>query len=391
MLVSAAQVAHSDGVQETMEYSRHWNGFVCPDCRFVFRVPRDHDGVGVVCPNCRRMLKIPSEDDQAPPLVLPSNETESPLVIPQPRDKRRRKKKERQLSDLSWDSAAGKRRRSGRPEKRHMLWMLIGGVALLAVILGGVVLTMSGHQETGRALVDSALLEPGSVPPVVPATPASDRLQSDAVVLTEAERVTRQFLNATTIEELLPLVRDAKMAEPRMRQYYGDRKITAPGMMEFNAELAFSRIGESFLLNVRTGNADEKCLAYVKTPQGIQIDWEHSVGWSDIPWQEFVASKPSAAHLFRVNLCLADYYNFAFSDERKWQSYQLISPDGAYAMYGYAERGSRVNAMLPQTAGGVVVPVMVAMKFPENATSPKQVIIEKFIADGWVMETQSNP
>ena len=35
--------------------------------------------------------------------------------------------------------------------------------------------------------------------------------------------------------------------------------------------------------------------------------------------------------------------------------------------------------------------MMLALKFPENATSHNQVIIEKFIAEGWVLETEEPP
>ena len=53
------------------EKSRRWGAFVCPDCRFVFRVPGDHDGVGIVCPSCRRMLRIPVDGDAVAPLMAP--------------------------------------------------------------------------------------------------------------------------------------------------------------------------------------------------------------------------------------------------------------------------------------------------------------------------------
>ena len=52
------------GVSETMESASRWSGYVCPDCRFVFRVPRDHDGKGIICPSCRRMLRIPTSADE---------------------------------------------------------------------------------------------------------------------------------------------------------------------------------------------------------------------------------------------------------------------------------------------------------------------------------------
>src|SRR6478752_8262245 len=71
------------GVPETMESARRWSGYVCPDCRFVFRVPRDHDGNGIVCPSCRRMLRIPTAGDTPPPLMVPLRRTAPELPTPE--------------------------------------------------------------------------------------------------------------------------------------------------------------------------------------------------------------------------------------------------------------------------------------------------------------------
>ena len=66
---------------DTMESARRWSGYVCPDCRFVFRVPRDHDGKGIVCPSCRRMLKIPTALDVAPPLLTLQNRCTANAIV----------------------------------------------------------------------------------------------------------------------------------------------------------------------------------------------------------------------------------------------------------------------------------------------------------------------
>jgi hypothetical protein len=65
---------HAYSVPETQsanEKARRWGAYVCPDCRFIFRIPMDHDGIGTVCPSCRRMLRIPKEGDSVAPLMAP--------------------------------------------------------------------------------------------------------------------------------------------------------------------------------------------------------------------------------------------------------------------------------------------------------------------------------
>ena len=108
-------------------------------------------------------------------------------------------------------------------------------------------------------------------------------------------------------------------------------------------------------------------------------------------WDEFLASKPTTARVFRLNACPSDYYNHAFADDRNWQAYRLTSPDGEQSLYGYAERGSAVSAKLPQSTDSQMRALMLALKFPANATSANQVLIEKFITDGWVLESEPTP
>ncbi len=162
-------------------------------------------------------------------------------------------------------------------------------------------------------------------------------------------------------------------------------------MAEFNTESVISCLGTISALKVRTRSYEEKSLAFVDTPQGLKIDWESWVGWSEMPWEEFLASKPTTGRVFRLNLSPTDYYNFAFSDDQKWQAYRLQSPDGEHSIYGYAERDSAVGYASRCPPDSKQMALMLALKFPENATSDNQVLIEKFVAEGWVLETESSP
>lgn len=67
-------------MSEAPKSKRRWSGYVCPDCRLVFRIPMDHDGRGVVCPACIRLLKIPVQGESLPPLVVHSAEQPGPRL-----------------------------------------------------------------------------------------------------------------------------------------------------------------------------------------------------------------------------------------------------------------------------------------------------------------------
>ncbi|MCX6868368.1 MAG: hypothetical protein NTV46_19615 [Verrucomicrobia bacterium] len=378
-----------------MESARLWDGYVCPDCRFVFRVQREYDGQGVVCPSCRRMLKIPSAGDHVPPLLMPQRP--SPMKAPpshpgaQPSGDRRHTKKSRHSKQYLWEGLSGHASRFGLGEKRQMFWLLIVGTLLLILIVAGVLLAMFGGKAPAPPVAAAALGKP-AVLSIQPETPLpTDTRRTDAAFLAEAEPLTSKFLEACRIEDLLPLVRNPSVAEARMRRHYPAGKIAAPGMEAFNTASEIFRAGTISILKIRTRSHDELALAYVETPQGIKIDWESWVGWSDMSWEQFITLKPTTGQVFRLVLCPTDYYNFAFANDNKWQAYRLTSPDGGHLLYGYAERGSVMNSKLRPSLENQQIPMMLALKFPDNATSDNQVLIEKIAAEGWVLASDPPP
>lgn len=382
-------------VPETMESSRRWSGFVCPDCRFVFRVPRDHDGRAIVCPSCRRMLKIPTASDTPPPLVLSlrsvAAEAAAAKAARQEGQIEKRRKKSRKSEEYGWDRVIGGPRLSASDDKRQMFWWFIGGTTLFALIVTVVLMAMLGGDKAKPATV---LQPPAPSPPAAPLpgnNPTTDLERSDAVFLTKAEVFAKNFMEATSIQDLLPLVRNPDLAEGRMKKFYPDGKITAPGMSGFNITNRVLRMGPIIGVMVRDRDFVSKPLYFFESPSEIKIDWESWVGWSEVSWEDFLATKPQAPKLFRVTLSAVQYYNFFFADEERWQSYRIESPDRKHSLYGYVERNSPLNARLLLPSGMKQMALTLALRFPADALSPNQVIIDNFVAEGWVLENEPTP
>ena len=370
---------------------------MCPDCRFVFRVPRDHDGVGAVCPSCRRLLKVPKATDVPPPLMAAMRQDVAELpVLPESRQLKKRRRGTKAAGDHSWEqqlssssptsssSSTSSSVRVRKGEKRQMLLMLIGGAMLLVLILTGVFYSMKDRPAEAVTEVQSG--EGAPVVTEVAAGPAasSARAQGEGAFLVEAEPLAQRFLAATSVEELLPLVRDPATSEARMRDFYPNGEVEAPGLANFNLSRQVSFLGKVGTVAVRTGDFEDRLLAFVETPEGLKIDWESWVGWSGIPWQEFTSSMPTSGHLFRVILSPVEYYNFAFADESEWQSYRLESPDRQHAIYGYAPRGSVLSQRVRPPGESKRAMLTLLLKFPVGAESNTQVEIESLLAEGWV-------
>jgi hypothetical protein len=341
------------------------------------------------------MLRIPAPGERLPPLVVPlkgiAPEAEGPGNSGQEETKRRRKTKSRHAESHVWDKESAASGGIRRGERRQMRWMMIGGATLFTLIVAGVVAAMmGGDTPVSPTVFDGA---PGNSVDAVElaAAPARHLAKSDSAILDEAEPVVRKFLEATRLEEMLACVRHPDVAEGRMRAHYSSGTIEAPGLAKFNTRSQLTRNRTILSVGVRTRDFEERPISFFDTPEGIKIDWESWVGWSAMPWEEFLASRPSTAKVFRVKLSQVDYYNFSFADDGKWRSYRLESPDEQYSVFGYAERGTVLDSTLRPPADVKEVALMLSLKFPEEEGPGKQVIIENIITEGWVEESGEAP
>lgn len=332
------------------------------------------------------MLRIPTSTDTPPPLLAPR----APDIREELADDRekktsnkRRRSKKGGGQEHSWENLSGPARLR-RGEKKKMNLILVGvGLVFLSIVAGVIVSMVGGKPPVAGALGRVAGPQvPVNEPKPEAVSPAVRR--NDVSILNEAEPMARTFLEATTVDEILPLVRNPAMAEARAREFHPGGKIAALGISQFNAGSGLVTKGEFFSVPILTRDQESKTLAFVETPQGLKIDWESWVGWSEISWEKFLSTKPVTGHVFRVVISPVDYYNFDFTDDQKWQSYRLESPDKEHAIYGYLERGSALGRQIHLDKDQKDALMTLALKFPANARSASQVEIVRFVCEGWV-------
>ncbi|MCP5531790.1 MAG: hypothetical protein H7A49_14235 [Akkermansiaceae bacterium] len=359
-------------------------------------MPRDHDGDGLVCPSCRRLLKIPRSGDNPPPLLAPVRSVAVAAPLPEdvgegPREevaeetpvrRKRSSRNHRRGETHSWEANPRRHNRSLRLERRHMIYALAAGAGVLGLILASV--WSLNRRERPE------VLEPIAAAPAEPAAPR-DEVMGDAEFLNLAEPVATAFLEARNVEEILPLVRHPETTGPRIRAAHPDGKLDPPGLSRFNLTNTVTHKGGIYQVAVETRDYDVRSMSFVNGPDGMLVDWESWVGWSEMPWEEFLAAKPAEPKLFRVIVRQADYYNFGFSDEEKWRSYQLDSPDHSHSVYGYAERGGICDERLRANPDAKESSFVVELRFPSDVDSRNQVIIDRVVTDGWAIESPEKP
>lgn len=267
------------------------------------------------------------------------------------------------------------------------LW-LVGGAALFVSIIVAVLTAMQGQPS------------PSAPPPVVSKPkdsapmgkpPESITVMGDGEFLAKAEPLAKRFLEARSVQDILPLVRNPLRSEPRIKAFYPEGRIEPMGLNQFNTQGEVDHVGNHIAVHVRTGDFEERRMNFVLTPEGIRIDWESWVAWSEVPWSAFLADKPSAAKVFRVRFEQVDYYNAGFSDDAKWQSYQLAAPGQDKSIYGYVERGSNLDQRLHLPSDVKQSELTLRLRFPENARSVNQVLIDGLVSENWVIENETSP
>jgi hypothetical protein len=338
-------------VAETATPNRRWNSFVCPTCRFIFRVSHDHDGKGVVCPACRVMLRLPGEEASPGPLLLEREDSGE----------------ESEAHETEADRAGG-----------NLPW--IAGASLAGLIVLGLFAWWLMRGSEPKA-VAGPLAEAPSAIPETEQLPA-ERPKTE---IAEIDSVMKHFLEAKSVEELQPWIRLPESTLPKIRSWLGGKPYAAPGFKAMAGDYEFSvRNGlEVVVVPVRTENYEKGELVLVKEPAGWRADWESWAGWSEMSWQDFQRERPTEAKLFRIRASKVDYYNFGFKDELEWRSYRLDSPDGEDSLFGYANRGSDTDVRFdPRGAEGKRMLVM--LKVPPDAPAENQVLIDRIVAEGWV-------
>ena len=241
-------------------------------------------------------------------------------------------------------------------------------------------------EKSADSLVEMSHVNEGSAfPDPVPLTEeVSPERQADA------QSTQQRFWQATTWKEKLPFVHDAERVLPLMRDYYETHQLLDP-MMGGSARQAHFKINNTEVLlfsysSVRpSGTLDVAMIA--QRDGKFLIDWESMIGASDVPWAVLKKNRPTQPTLLRVFARQDDYFNYEFSDDKRWSAVHLTSPDGNFFIYGYCEKGSEMEntlkSIFAQVRGRAALTLRIA--YPEKSESDHCVRIVGVVANRWLL------
>jgi hypothetical protein len=263
---------------------------------------------------------------------------------------------------------------------RGQLWVL-ASLAVLVVVLG-VAWTIKSLFGAPAAGVPAAMAAPG---PASAVGSASTPLLSEEDYA-EAVKVTKQFLASVSIEATMPFIRDPQRVRPLMEEFYREAPWRPMLVRKLAPREHFQTRKQMLAGMVEVDDFSRRPIAFLRTPEGIKVDWESFVGFGDIPWDRLATARPTRPVLLRVHLVQDDYYNVDFTDARTHACFRMMSHDYAHRLYGYAKRDQPVFGRLMERSHpqAFTMPT-VKVRFKEGGLSSEQVEITEVVSDGWLV------
>jgi hypothetical protein len=261
-----------------------------------------------------------------------------------------------------------------------------GWFVLIALAIAGAVLWSLARVE--RAEIEAIRIRTETASAIV----GEEREQREAVELIDhINRSIREFFGATSVAQLVHLVRHPERVAPLMDRYYADKPVDH-GHFESIRKLEPATLdnrGNFWMANVALDNGKVHSLILEIGKSGeARVDWETFVCYQPMPWDAFVRQRPSGVSLdFRVYLENDNFYNYEFANDEQWVCFRLTALGGEEAVFGYAKAESDVaNALLRQleSHGAERVSLLLRLTIPEGLQSRNGVVIEKLLSPRWL-------
>lgn len=326
-------------------------------------------------------------------------------IKPDPVQRRRRKKKWSSL--VSTSASEGKTGDIDTNETyRRSGWQLsytIMAATTLALVVGLIWWLVSrANKEKGinrepDLVLQTSLQKQAEAPKPVEDAPKFTPNVPDAAWATKARTISEQFLKATTVDEILPLVRHSADVEPSIRAFAakaGNLPIAKNGVMDLlYAPEENGRSGNLAMLFFQNNENRFQGLVLAETPEGMKVDWPSYSGEGEMTVEKFLELKPTEPVLLRVASRKDDYYNFDFADASQFVCLRLTEFPQKNFFYGYVSTGSALApkvAHLPSQDHDKTEelqtkpqPLTIKARFRPGSASPNQVEIIDILGNGW--------
>lgn len=240
-----------------------------------------------------------------------------------------------------------------------------------------------GGSTTGASAASSP------TPAAQSSTPEASGIQNIESKRDRIENTVRGFFEAATMEPKLAFVRDPGRVAPLMANYYNHHPIERHEWKGLGWILPVEEPG--FRLGYAQAifaNAEPVSLIIEELGDGsFRVDWESSVRYSEVDWNEFIKTRPDSPKLFRV---IASKPRNPPSDEAPQDSevLELKHPDDDDVIYAYFDRKDpKFQPLIQQlqTGNWKDVPLTLRLCYPGPSGGGKTARIADVEGKGWLI------
>ena len=203
------------------------------------------------------------------------------------------------------------------------------------------------------------------------------------------ERSVRGFFEAASIDQQLAFARDPQRVRPLMENYYHSHPQTSLEWKNLGWVLPVEEPGYRLAYaQAIFANAEPVSLIVEEMTDGsFRVDWESSVRYGEIDWEEFIKTQPAAPKLFRV---IASRPQNTPPDAPPMGSeiLEIKHPDDNDVIYAYFDRKDpKFLPLLQQLQSGnwKDVPLTLRLCFPGPFGSGKNARIADVEGKGWLI------
>lgn len=207
--------------------------------------------------------------------------------------------------------------------------------------------------------------------------------------------VTRGYLAAATVDEMLLHVRHPSRVEPLMRKYYQSHRIQPVKFIRFERIRSLGLDSHSFVsvVAVLHGGGTRALILQQLDEDRFAVDWESDVTYQPIEWDKYLADRSVEPMSMRVLIQRDNFFAYEFRNEQEFDCYRIKVNSSGKHIFGYARKGSAVSEALRRyaernqlgAAGTGAQPVMLKLRFPENSHSRNSVWIDELVAPRWIL------
>ncbi|PAW75680.1 MAG: hypothetical protein B9S38_00865 [Verrucomicrobiia bacterium Tous-C4TDCM] len=252
-----------------------------------------------------------------------------------------------QVKPMSEAGPAEPRISSREQRARRGLARWTGWMAVATCL--AVVAAVAGLMRAGKGKVSNAASNPGYV---FEKQQHLDREQEYFLVhsgelIKQAEKLLERYAAATSLEQVLPLVRDAEQVKERMARLWKpwgtDPMLAAGGEITCFVLEESARAGIS--LKGYKGDFSPFDMVFIREGEGLTLDWEASQGIGEVQIAELLEGAAAEDRVVRGIIQPAEFYSQAFPESR-FRSFRLVDAGGDLFVWVFAPLDSAVASVL---------------------------------------------